>query len=124
MRTMATHMLRQIFPMEFIITIFLPLHLTLTEMDFMARLALLRNSFFSIALVLQACSDTVTPEVWVDESKEKIETKKGITYYKAKPFSGWAYSLYANGDTTSVTPYYNGKINGLAKAWYANRNMK
>ena len=57
--------------------------------------------------------------------RQKLERRGGILgllYVKGetKPFTGTAFLSYANGTKSEVTPYVDGKINGMEFNYYAN----
>jgi antitoxin component YwqK of YwqJK toxin-antitoxin module len=66
----------------------------------------------------------VIPAVWVLTNDTAWQQQRGVLYYHRQPFCGYRYGLYANGDTASITPYYEGRANGLAREWYQNRQLK
>ncbi|MBS1505000.1 MAG: membrane-binding protein [Bacteroidetes bacterium] len=79
---------------------------------------------FGIIALLASCRQSKVPAVFVNASAEKIITREGVTYRSNEIFSGWAFTLNAAGDTTSLTPYLDGKEEGILKLWYDNRQLK
>jgi antitoxin component YwqK of YwqJK toxin-antitoxin module len=72
-----------------------------------------------------SCRNTPeAPDVFVNAATNGFVQRQGVLYWKNKPFSGNQYALYATGDTAFVTPFYNGREYGVAKQWYANRQLK
>jgi antitoxin component YwqK of YwqJK toxin-antitoxin module len=63
------------------------------------------------------------PAVWVIAG-EGFEQKQGVLYFHQQPFSGYQYGLFENGDTFFITPYYNGRAEGIARQWYPNKQLK
>ncbi len=80
------------------------------------------------SLLLQSCyrkkKEMSVPNNYVNTDTAVFQTHKGITYHNQQPFSGWQYSLYENGDTASITPFVDGKENGIATQWYENKQLK
>jgi antitoxin component YwqK of YwqJK toxin-antitoxin module len=64
------------------------------------------------------------PNNYVLTETNSIQTKGGITYVNNKIFSGWLFTLFSGGDTSYVQPFLNGKEHGIAKRWYANKQME
>jgi antitoxin component YwqK of YwqJK toxin-antitoxin module len=63
------------------------------------------------------------PETFV-ATTDLLLSKRGQTVkYKDEAFSGWLYGLYENGDSSFITRYYNGKEDGISKAWYPNKQL-
>jgi antitoxin component YwqK of YwqJK toxin-antitoxin module len=62
--------------------------------------------------------------VYKNLDKGNFITRNGMTLLNNKPFSGWQYSLYENGDTSSLTPFLDGRESGIAKEWCANKLLK
>lgn len=98
-------------------------------MDSMVRPVLFLSS---LCLVLWSCGSAPTqtqiakvaiPEVWVTESNHSFTYNQGVLYYQQKPFSGWQYVVYANGDTAKIVPFYEGREEGYAKSWYSNQML-
>ncbi|MDQ8053783.1 MAG: hypothetical protein REI78_12190 [Pedobacter sp.] len=44
-------------------------------------------------------------------------------YYGKHPFTGVKFSLYANGDTAAISPYYEGLAEGWTRQWHPNRKL-
>ncbi|MBA4853106.1 toxin-antitoxin system YwqK family antitoxin [Emticicia sp. BO119] len=95
--------------------------------DFMARRVLFLSSLY---LLLGSCNPTTSqfqtaqiaiPDSYVLENDAAFAHNQGVLYYWQKPFSGWQYSLYANGDTARVIPFYEGREEGYSKTWYPDR---
>lgn len=94
----------------------------------MVRQARLLNKLKPVAVLafITACTQSLptVPAIYKDAGDIGFITKQGITQFNGMPFSGWQYELYANGDTTAIVPYYKGRENGFAKAWYVNKQLK
>ncbi len=80
-------------------------------------------------LVMVACHSgeqphKIIPSVFVRQTNETVKTKQGILYYQDRPFSGWQYDCYANGDTSLLVPFFQGKEHGRAQQWYANGALR
>jgi len=85
-------------------------------------------SISAFALLLVSCHqkdvDVNIPFVLANFSENRFLTKQGITYFDQQPFSGWQFSLYENGDTASITPFFHGKEWGIARQWYPGKVLK
>ena len=84
-------------------------------------------SYILLIAVLFSCraKDVIQiPALWVNADKEYFEQKQGVLYLHHQPFSGHQYALFENGDTAFVSAFYNGREEGLAKEWYANKQLK
>lgn len=44
-------------------------------------------------------------------------------FFKAKPYSGKAFSLFANGDTAISKEFWNGLQEGITKRWHPNHQL-
>ncbi|HQS56567.1 MAG: hypothetical protein B7Y15_14740 [Bacteroidetes bacterium 24-39-8] len=44
-------------------------------------------------------------------------------YFQGKPFSGKAYSFFANGDTAIYKEFWNGLQEGITKRWHPNKQL-
>ncbi len=93
----------------------------------------IKKTIFRIALVLWlfislqfSCSNEEVniPSVFILQNSPSFTIKNGMLLYNKKVFSGWQYSLYANGDTAKIISFYNGKKQGLEKAWWENNRVK
>ena len=96
-------------------------------MDFMVRRVLFLSN---LSLLLWSCGQShkqtetlkvIIPDVPVLENDTSFAYNQGVLYYQHKPFSGWQYSLFPNGDTVRIVPFYEGREEGYAKSWYPNR---
>ena len=78
--------------------------------------------------MLYACysksKDVSIPQLYINMNQGNFITKQAVTYHDQQPFSGWQYSLFENGDTSSLTPFLDGKESGIAKEWYGNKELK
>jgi antitoxin component YwqK of YwqJK toxin-antitoxin module len=89
------------------------------------------KTFFTIliaSVIFNSCywknKELLVPNVYVNMDKENFTTHNGMTWHDQTPFSGWQYSLYENADTASLIPFIDGKEYGIAKQWYANKQLK
>ncbi|MGC4022562.1 MAG: hypothetical protein QM734_11755 [Cyclobacteriaceae bacterium] len=80
--------------------------------------------FALLIFVATSCSQNRIPPFYVNLSDGKIKTQQGVTSLNDKLFSGWTYELFPSGDTLSLTPYLNGKEEGISRQWYANKQLK
>jgi antitoxin component YwqK of YwqJK toxin-antitoxin module len=77
----------------------------------------------SIASNQVQVSKVTIPDFRVMESDTSFVYNQGVLYYQQKPFSGWQYSVYSNGDMAKVIPFYDGREEGYVKNWYPNRML-
>lgn len=93
-------------------------------MDFMARRVLFLSS---LCLVVWACNSSpkqigkakvTIPDIRVIDADTAFTYHQGVLYYHQKPFSGWQYAVYPDGDTAKAIPFYEGREEGYAKSWY------
>ncbi|HVT85533.1 MAG TPA: hypothetical protein VHD35_10030 [Chitinophagaceae bacterium] len=75
------------------------------------------------AIKIQTAKEVV-PNVFVNAASNNFQTHQGITFLDNKPFSGWQYQLFDNGDTAYLFPFINGKENGVATQWYPGKKLK
>jgi antitoxin component YwqK of YwqJK toxin-antitoxin module len=80
--------------------------------------------FILLFFILFSCTQNRVPGIYINASRENINSRGGLTYYNGKIFSGWSYKLFPDGDTIYLTPYLNGKEEGTSKLWYENRQLK
>lgn len=71
-----------------------------------------------------SCQQKDVPSVFVNASAEKIITQQGLTYCNQQIFFGWVFELNAAGDTISLTPYLDGKEEGVARKWFDNHQLQ
>ena len=80
-----------------------------------------------ISVLLYACysnsKDVSIPQRYININEGNFKTKQAVIYYDQQLFSGWQYSLFENGDTSSLTPFLDGKESGMAKEWYENKQI-
>jgi antitoxin component YwqK of YwqJK toxin-antitoxin module len=101
------------------------------EMDFMEQ----QEQFLSrwlltfIAIILFGCNNKQEfytaniPPVYIQSNSSSLHHKEGVLYYYGKPYSGYTIETFINGDTARITPYINGKEEGWAKAFYADKQI-
>lgn len=98
-------------------------------MDFMARPVLFLSS---LCMILWSCNSSpkqseiagvTIPDVRVLDTDTAFVYNQGILYYHQRPFSGWQYSVYSDGDTAKLVPFYEGREEGYAKSWYPDRTL-
>src|SRR6266436_2299655 len=94
----------------------------------MVQQVLLRNKILITALSFSFIScghnKIVVPAIFFNATEHHFITEQGITYLNQKPFSGFQFALYGNGDTAFIIPYYEGKENGISRSWYENKKQK
>src|SRR5205814_5884152 len=87
--------------------------------------------FFTILIIafsmagchLKKFSALHIPSTFIGANENKFQTKQGVTYYDGRPFSGWQYLLYENGDTALLIPFLNGKESGVEKKWWPGKQL-
>jgi antitoxin component YwqK of YwqJK toxin-antitoxin module len=81
-----------------------------------------------IAVTLYSCysksRELSIPAVYVNIDKAGFIQKNGLTLLNQQPFSGWQYSLFENGDTASLIPFFDGKESGIARQWYNHNQLQ
>ncbi len=63
-----------------------------------------------------ALAAMMKPDTSVD--KAVLVKKNGIAYFQDRPFSGQMLEKYKNGQTKSITEFYQGKADGKSEAWH------
>jgi antitoxin component YwqK of YwqJK toxin-antitoxin module len=82
------------------------------------------NRFLWSFFAFLSCSQNRVPGIYVNADAVNLLTHQGITSVNGRLFSGWAYTLFSDGDTASVTPYCEGKEEGVSRKWYNNKQLK
>lgn len=102
------------------------------EVDFMARLAPLRNNIVVILFAgFFGCQDpaskvpaNISFEV-LNKNEQEAVIVNGLLVINTKPFSGTLYTLYpGTTDTAELVSYLNGKENGEWKKFYPSKKIK
>ena len=92
--------------------------------------------YFSILLLL-VCScnekkpkiftnsdDSKTPTIFHSKTSQGFDLKQDTLFLNQKKYSGFVYQLFPNQkDTLSVEGYLDGVLNGVAKKYYANKQL-
>jgi hypothetical protein len=63
------------------------------------------------------------PKVFLPDTSAQLSLRDGVLYHGDGLFSGWLYALYPNGDTLSLSPFWQGKLEGWAKTWHKNTRL-
>ncbi|GAB3944837.1 hypothetical protein GCM10028805_12920 [Spirosoma harenae] len=91
----------------------------------------LSNFFLVVSLLLTffQCQQktpeaTSIPGVFESVDQDAWTHANGQLLLKNKPFSGWQYQLWTNGDTAYVGAFSEGKAEGIHRQWYANHKPK
>jgi antitoxin component YwqK of YwqJK toxin-antitoxin module len=53
----------------------------------------------------------------------QLANHQDTVYYDGHFFTGYRYSLYADGDTASLQSYFNGVEEGVQRKWYPNKQL-
>ena len=61
------------------------------------------------------------PANFISATDGDLTKRKDTIFYKNQLFSGFAYTLYADGDTASLQSYFNGVEEGTQKKWYPDK---
>ncbi len=87
----------------------------------------MKTNFRLLLLVVagtgSACGDyfwTKVPDIHVEASSEGLKSYNNTISYQNKPFSGYVYSFYPNGDSAWSTSYLIGKQDGREVKWFEN----
>jgi antitoxin component YwqK of YwqJK toxin-antitoxin module len=64
------------------------------------------------------------PDVWVNVNDSHLSRTNGYLFYDNKPFSGWLFLNFDNGNRERQTPYYKGKEEGIMKGCYADKSLE
>lgn len=102
------------------------------EVDFMVHpVQLLIKSFartFLLLLGLVACQgqgdrtvEKKVPSVYTASTDKGLSRPMDVLLYGGEPYSGWVFGLYEKGDTAFVTPFFQGKEQGIARKWYPHK---
>ncbi len=91
----------------------------------MAQLVQYLNKVLLSYLLLMACgcANHEHKMVKVSMGDAAFSQRGELVLYRNQPFTGAAYSLFANGDTARYIEYINGKQDGLLKWWYPNKQL-
>lgn len=65
----------------------------------------------------------IVPLNYINTIDPELVNHQDTVYYKNSFFTGFRYSLYANGDTASLQSYFNGVEEGIQKKWYSNKQL-
>jgi hypothetical protein len=65
----------------------------------------------------------IVPAIYLDTRDSSFRMNQDTVYYSGNFFSGYQFSLYANGDTAFIHSYFNGVEEGVQKKWYANKQL-
>jgi antitoxin component YwqK of YwqJK toxin-antitoxin module len=105
-------------------------------MAFMARRVQLHSNlrgwlFYSAAVILFLCKCKEQQKTAAHFSEKKVNaanvnivTKQGITYINDAAANALVFALYANGDTTFIRNFINGKEEGKSVYHYDNKQLK
>ncbi|MEP7163661.1 MAG: hypothetical protein ABI741_03150 [Ferruginibacter sp.] len=61
------------------------------------------------------------PVVLINSNDGHFSYHQDTLYYRNKYFTGYRYTLYAGGDTASLSAYFNGIEEGWQRSWYPNK---
>ncbi len=97
----------------------------------MAKRAPLLNkagSIASLVLFLFGCRQSAPatvgiPSIFVSADQPGWQKREGHLWLADTLFSGWQYQLWANGDTTFVGAFSQGKAEGFHRQWYENHQL-
>ena len=63
------------------------------------------------------------PAVYKSEVDKDFSKHQDTVFYSNQFFTGYRFSLYANGDTALLQSYFNGVEEGTQKKWYPNKQL-
>ncbi len=69
-----------------------------------------------------SAEEIVIPAIEKNKKDVSFKLKNGILYFDIKPFSGIVKEFYSEKKLKSTSEYYQGKKQGVFKAWYVNGN--
>ncbi len=95
----------------------------LTEVDSLERLVRSLGSVFLGALIICSCS-TSDPILWVLHGSQNLEHRKGLSYLNSQILDAVLYELNAQGDTSFIHPYSQGKAHGEWREYYPQNRLK
>lgn len=95
-------------------------------MAFMEMQVPYHNRFLYLVMLalLLGCQQQVDKKAWINTRQHKLQQKSGTSYMRGNVFTGYEYQLFDNGDTALIVAYVEGRKDGVAKEWYADRQMK
>lgn len=103
------------------------------EVVFMERQARFLNSI-SVMLIMffcQNCNLSTNEHVpfqltdhKISDSLLKLNQQNGCVYLNDSMYSGFAFQLYENGDTSNVRGYWNGKLHGISRQYYPGKKLR
>lgn len=64
------------------------------------------------------------PLVYKAATDNNFSKHQDTVYYKDQFFSGYRFTLYANGDTAVLQSYFNGVEEGTQKKWYPHHQLQ
>jgi antitoxin component YwqK of YwqJK toxin-antitoxin module len=67
--------------------------------------------------------DTLSLNDWAAQSNKALYQQNGLMYKSDRPFSGYYLRYYQSGDTASIEPYLDGKLEGWSLAYYPNKRI-
>ena len=89
--------------------------------------------FYAGILIAMACHDekvqaiaiklNTIPSQYLALEDSAIIWHQDSLFYQNKPFSGIAYSLFANGDTAVYKEFWNGLQEGITRRWHPNKQL-
>jgi len=89
--------------------------------------------FLSIFLICLACCSCSKSDKTVDEkipkiyhlaSSKRLSVKNDVVFLNAAPYTGFLYELSPSKDTLLLEGYFNGKLSGVCKKWYLNKQLR
>jgi hypothetical protein len=63
------------------------------------------------------------PNIWAIEDSS-FQHLEGFLLKSGKPFSGYQFALFPNGDTVRIAPYFKGKEQGWVKTFYPHKQLE
>jgi antitoxin component YwqK of YwqJK toxin-antitoxin module len=74
-----------------------------------------------------ACScsknESKVPKIYFKKSAKEITILNDVVYFHNQRYAGFLYDLYPNNDTILLEGFINGKLSGICKKWYANKQL-
>lgn len=87
-------------------------------------------NIFLICLACCSCNksgktvDEKIPKTFFLKSSERLSVKNDVVFLNKTPYTGYLYELSPGKDTLLSEGYFNGKMSGVCKKWYASNRLR
>jgi len=93
--------------------------------------------FFSLLFIIVSCNNAVEkkenkpepkiaktiPANYINDGDSSFARRQDTVFYQGNYFTGYRFSLYANGDSEFIKGYFNGVEEGFQKKWYPGKQL-